>query len=77
MPTSKGEQGPSTWYWLKQFLRSRESHDEVLKMMEQHAEDAIQKEMSTYPQSQNKGGLENLEDPINILCIDGGGAKGS
>ena len=63
---------------LKQFLRSRESHDEVLTMIEQHAEDAIQKGVSTNPQSQDKGGLEKSEEePINILCIDGGGAKGS
>ena len=41
-----------------------------MKMIEQHAEDAIQKGMLPNPE-------ENSDEPINILCIDGGGAKGS
>lgn len=65
--------GPSTWYWIKQFLQHEEAHDEVLKMMEKYAEDEI-KRKSKAPSKDNL--QRDNSEPINIICIDGGGAKG-
>ena len=67
--------GPSTWYWIKQVFQKEEAHNEVLEMMEKYAEDEIKKKPQSSSQDNSQTSDDNSE-PINIICVDGGGSKG-
>lgn len=67
--------GPSTWYWIKQMLQHEEAHNEVLEMMEKYAEDEI-KNKSQAPSKDSPQTTNDNSEPINIICVDGGGSKG-
>ena len=67
--------GPSTWYWIKQMLQHEDAHNEVLEMMEKYAEDEIKNKSQTTSKDNLQTTNDNSE-PINIICIDGGGSKG-
>lgn len=69
------KKGPSTWYWIKQFLQHEEAHNEVLEMMEKYAEDEI-KNKSLAPSKDTTQTANDSSEPINIICVDGGGSKG-
>ena len=67
--------GPSTWYWIKQMLRHEEAHHEALEMMEKYAEDEMKKKFQA-PSKDKPQTSNDKSEPINIICVDGGGAKG-
>ena len=67
--------GPSTWYWIKQVFQYEEAHNEILEIMEKYAEDEIKKKSQSSSRDNPQTSDDNSE-PINIISLDGGGAKG-